>query len=227
MVSGRGCSSPSTRTATPFLCGDLDGDDLVGEAPGRLRRGPALLVRSSANASCSSREIAVLLGDVLGGLAHALEREQRRHLRVQEAPAERGVVHRAVAARERRGRLRHHQRRARHRLDAAGDEEVAVADGDRARGRDDGLEPRAAQAVHRDAGDRLRQPRQQRRHARDVAVVLAGLVGAAEEDVVDLARARRRRARRPPRSRAPRDRRGARRRARRRSGRSACARPRG
>ena len=35
------------------------------------------------------------------------------------------------------------------------------------------------------AGDRVRQPREQRTHARDVAVVLACLVGAAEVDVLD------------------------------------------
>ena len=47
--------------------------------------------------------------------------------------------------------------------------------------------PDAAQPVHRHARDRDGQPGQQRAHARDVAVVLAGLVGAAEEDLVDRA----------------------------------------
>ena len=53
--------------------------------------------------------------------------------RVREAPAERRVVQRAVAARERLLGLRDHERRAGHRLDAARDEQVAVA-GDRPRG---------------------------------------------------------------------------------------------
>ena len=86
--------------------------------------------------------------------------------------------------------------------------------------------PGRAQAVHGHAGHRLRQARQQRRHARDVAVVLAGLVGAAEVDVLDLGRVDagaldRRRDRDAPRGRP-----GAPARARRRSARSACAPPR-
>jgi len=55
---------------------------------------------------------------------------------------------------------------------------------DRARGEADGVQARAAQAVHRGAGHRNRQAREQPRHARHVAVVLAGLVGAAVEHVV-------------------------------------------
>ena len=43
----------------------------------------------------------------------------------------------------------------------------------------EGLEARRAQAVHGHTRHRRRQPGQQRGHARDVAVVLAGLVGAA------------------------------------------------
>ena len=70
-------------------------------------------------------------------------------------------------------------------------------------------------------------PASSARHARDVAVVLAGLVRAAEVDVLDLAAGRRPRARRPPRSRPRRGRRAAHRRARRRSARRACAPPRG
>ena len=37
-----------------------------------------------------------------------------------------------------------------------------------------------------DAGDMIGQPGQQRRHARDVAVVLTGLVGTAIDHIVDL-----------------------------------------
>ncbi len=45
--------------------------------------------------------------------------------------------------------------------------------------------PERAEPVEREAGNRFRQARQQQRHARDVAVVLAGLVGAAEIDFID------------------------------------------
>src|SRR5260370_556178 len=47
------------------------------------------------------------------------------------------------------------------------------------------LEAGRAQSVERDAPDRIRQARQEQRHAGDVAVVLAGLVGAAEIDLVE------------------------------------------
>src|SRR5205085_122536 len=44
----------------------------------------------------------------------------------------------------------------------------------------------AAQAVQGDTARFVRKPRQQPGHAREVAIVLARLVGAAEDDVVDL-----------------------------------------
>ena len=61
----------------------------------------------------------------------------------------------------------------------------------------DRLQPGAAQPVDGLAGDLDREPGEQRGHARDVAVVLARLVGAAEDDVLDRARRRCRSARRP------------------------------
>ena len=64
-------------------------------------------------------------------------------------------------------------------------DELGFASANRARGEIDGIEPRTAQTVDRRAGHAVRQAGQQRRHARDVAIVLAGLVGAAEEDVID------------------------------------------
>src|SRR5262249_62412638 len=47
------------------------------------------------------------------------------------------------------------------------------------------VQARRAQPVDGDAGHRVRQPGQEQRHARDIAVVLAGLVGAAEIDVIE------------------------------------------
>jgi hypothetical protein len=45
---------------------------------------------------------------------------------------------------------------------------------------------RRAEPVQGDARNALGQPGQEQRHARDVAVVLARLVGAAEEDLIYL-----------------------------------------
>jgi hypothetical protein len=68
---------------------------------------------------------------------------------------------------------------------AACDHEVRLARRDQPRGIRDRLEARAAEAVDGDTGDRDRKSREQRAHPADVAVVLAGLVRAAEDHVVD------------------------------------------
>ena len=61
---------------------------------------------------------------------------------------------------------------------------VATTDG--AASGADRIEAGGAEPVQGLAGNRLRHAGKQKRHARDVAVVLAGLVGAAEIDLVDL-----------------------------------------
>ncbi len=53
------------------------------------------------------------------------------------------------------------------------------------RGSADGIEARGTQPVDGHARDDVRQAGEQQRHARDIAVVLAGLVGAAEIDLVE------------------------------------------
>ena len=166
-------------------CDVSDRDQLVVEAAGLVRGRPALLGLEREGVLVIARD-AVALGDVLAGLAHRLEWEHLLQLRIGEAPPERGVVDRLVAAREPVLGLPQHERGPAHRLDAAGDEEVPVARRDRMRSGGDRRQPGRAQPVDRHAGDRLGQPREQHRHARDVAVVLAGLVGGAEVNVLDL-----------------------------------------
>ena len=217
-VSGRGCSSRSSSPA-----GTSSSAKRPAASAAAQRR-----CDSSANASWSSRETLPALGDVLAGLAHRLEREHLLHPRVREAPAERGVPDGLIAARETRA--------------PACPSRAARASSTRRRPRRTGRRPRAITAWQApttadrpEAQSRLtvtpatdsRQPGEQRAHPRDVAVVLAGLVRAAEPDVLDLARRARRHARPPRRSRSPRGRPAAPRRARRRSGRRACGRRRG
>ena len=102
------------------------GNELVGEATGRVRRGPRRC-DSSANASWSSRETLhrsatfspVSPIDSSGNISSIFGLGKRQpSVRVPDG---------LIAARERLLRLSHHQRRARHRLDAARDEQVAVA----------------------------------------------------------------------------------------------------
>ena len=65
---------------------------------------------------------------------------------------------------------------------------VTLAGAHAARGVQHGGEAAAAQAVDRQPARSDRQPGQQRRVARDVAAVLAGLAGAAGNDVLDILR---------------------------------------
>ncbi len=164
-----------------------DRNELVGEASRLVGGGPAALRLERERVLILARH-APPLGDVLARLAHRLRREQLGELRIREAPAERRVVQRPLGAIPRLRRLRRDERGARHRLLAARDEQIAVARDHRVTRADDRSEAGRAQPVDGDAADRVGKPREQRRHARDVAVVLAGLVRGAEPDVLDLIR---------------------------------------
>ena len=187
VVSARGCSSRSTTSGSPFRCGTAIGTIWSSNRPASMAA-TARCWLSSANASWRSRRHAPALGDVLGGLAHRVRVVPLGEPRVDEPPAEGRVGQLARAAVARRLGLELDVRRARHRLDAAADEHVAVADRDRVRRGVDRLEARAAQPVDGQAADLDREVGQQQRHPGDVAVVLAGLVGAAEDDVLDEGR---------------------------------------
>ena len=76
-------------------------------------------------------------------------------------------------------------RHARHRLDAAGEDEVLPAGGDLLRGDVDGLEARGAEAVELHAGDRVGQAGLDRGGLGDVGALVADRRDAAEHDVVD------------------------------------------
>jgi len=104
--------------------------------------------------------------------------------RIDEAPADGGVVN-FRRARKRFAGLAHDERRPRHRLDAAGNGEIHFAGADGARRIADRIEAGRAQPIDGEAGHGLRQPGEQQRHARDVAIVFAGLVGAAEEHFIE------------------------------------------
>src|SRR5207245_4754256 len=162
-------------------------DDLFGKAS-RLLRGDRALVAAEREGVLVLARILVLLGHSLGRLPHLQGAVHRGHLRIDEAPPQRGVVDRLRSARKTCGRLGHDPGRAGHALDAARDHDLGAARLDLA-GRGDGrLHTRAAKTVYGLAGDFDWKAREQKRHPSDVAVVLAGLVGAAEDDVLYLLR---------------------------------------
>ncbi len=173
------------RLALPLR--DRDRDELVGE-PAGLDGGDGALLALERELVLALARDAPALGDVLGGLAHRVRVVALGQARVDEPPAERRVGHLAGAAVVGRFGLELDVRRPGHRFDAAADEHVAIADGDRVRGRVDRLEARPAQPVDGQPADLDREIGQEERHPRDVAVVLAGLVGAAEDDVLDECR---------------------------------------
>ena len=150
----------STTTGVALPLRHLDRDDLAVEAAVLDGRDRALVALERERVLPLARH-APALGDVLGGLAHRIRVVVLGELRVDEAPAERRVLQLARAAIPGRFGLRHHVRRPRHRLDAAGDEHVAVADRDRVGGRVDRLQPRAAQPVDGQPADLDREAGQQ------------------------------------------------------------------
>ncbi len=125
------------------------------------------------------------LGDVLRRLGHRIDTVLCFEFAVNESPAERRVVDFGVAAKS-RGRFREHERRTRHRFDATRDHDVCVAAFDRVCRITNGIHPGTAQPVDGRAGHRRRQAGEQQRHPRDIAVVLARLVGAAIDHIVDF-----------------------------------------
>ena len=163
---------------------DLDRDDLGSEAAIRLGRGSLLLASQRKRVLILACDLEVL-GDVLAGAGHGVVAISGLHLGIDEAPADGGVIHLGVAV-ERGGRLGHHERRPAHAFASARDDEVGLAAADRARGHRHGVEAGAAQTVEGHSARAVGKPRKQPRHAREVAIVLARLVGAAEDDVVDL-----------------------------------------
>ena len=223
VVSARGCSSRDHDGLAPALR-DRDRRDLPGQPPARLRRRGALLRAQREGVLIRARHLE-LRGDVLAGLRHRIDAVLRLDQRVDEAPADRGVVDLGMA-RERRLGLGHDERRPRHALDAARDHQMRLARLDRSRRDQQGVHAGAAQPVDRAAGMACGSPR-----ATGPCARRCGCPRRPDW------RSRAPRRPRPP-SRGPgggpstpsaaprRDRRCARRRARRRSGRSACGRSR-
>ena len=159
-----------------------DRNDLVVEAPCRDRRAGALLAAQGEGVLIAPRHLP-FGRHVLRGLGHRMGAVGLLHLRIDEPPAERGVLE-GDAAGERRVSLVHHERRARHALDAAGNHQLHFTGGNGAGGDGDRIHARAAQPVDGRARHFLRQPGEEQRHSADVAIVFPRLIRAPVDDVV-------------------------------------------
>ena len=124
-----------------------------------------------------------ILRHVLRRLGHGIDTILRLHQRVDETPADRGVIDFALAA-ERLGRLALDERCPGHALHPPGDHQLRIPCPNGARRGADGIQARAAEAVDGGRRDRCRQASQQQGHAPDIAVILTCLVGAAVIQIV-------------------------------------------
>ena len=150
-----------------------------------------------------------LLGDVLGRLAHRLEREARRHLRVLEAPADRRVVDLRRRAREGLLGSSHRERRARHALDAAADGHVRVTVHTRMAAVDTASRPEPQRRFTVTAGTSYGSPARSTAMRATLRLSSPAWLVAPKTTWSSLSFAARRCARGAPRGRGPRDRRGA------------------
>src|SRR2546426_1006232 len=161
-----------------------DGEDLLrelaafnrGDGPPMALEGELILVLP--------RSLRVPFPEVLRRLPHRVVPVLGLEPRVREPPTEGRVpsghvAHGAVEI------LRDRVRRPGHALDAARDEGLALADLDGPRRRVDRREAGRAEAVERHRRHGHGEPREQRGHPRDVAVVLPGLVRAAQVDLLN------------------------------------------
>ncbi|MCY1240086.1 hypothetical protein D9M72_529150 [compost metagenome] len=162
---------------------DRHRDDFLRQPTVRLRCGGLGLAADGKGVLVFAAD-AKIRRDVLASLGHRVDAVLLLHERVDKAPADGGVVDLGVA-REGGICLRHDEGCTRHALDTASDHQFGFAGFDCPRRSDHRIHAGTAEPVDRRAGYADRQASQKQRHARDVAVVLAGLVGAAEDYVID------------------------------------------
>ncbi len=163
--------------------GRVHGHDLVLEHAARPRARGRLLAAQRVGVHVLARD-GVPPGQVVGGLRHveaAVRVEERHHQRVLELPFAEAQAG-ACAADD--------VRRLRHVLHAAGEGEARLAQADHLGGRDHGLDPRAAQAIHGQRGHLDGQAGLQPDVPGAVDRIAGGLQGVAHDDGIDPARLR-------------------------------------
>src|SRR5260221_3868707 len=125
-----------------------------------------------------------LFRDVFAGFRHGVDAVLFFQERINEAPADGGVVN-VRRALKRRFSFGHHERSAGHRFNAARDGEINFTGCDGPCSSSHGIHPRGAQTIDGRAGDGIGKARQQKRHASDVAIVFPSLIGAAEKNFIE------------------------------------------
>jgi len=165
-----------------LLSANPNGLDLLGKVAVRLRFGGALLALQRVNVLLVASDM-IALCDILPGFRHrsraysacilGLTTANRHRVFELHCPAKRLsplAIHKAPASCSRRHR----------------DSEVDLPSYNSTRGCPDGVGAAGAEAIDRHARRADRQTGQQRRHARDIAIIFSGLIGTTEKDVIDL-----------------------------------------
>ena len=166
-----------------LLLGDGHRRDLASQVSSQLG-GHSVGLAAQGHAVLGFALDAEVGGHVFGRFGHAVHAVQLFHAPIDEAPAQGGVVHRVAAAEGGLG-LGHHKRRAAHAFHAAGNHQLRFTAADGAGCTAHRVHATSAQAVDGGARYFWRQAGQQGGHAGHVAVVFAGLVGAAIEHIAD------------------------------------------
>ena len=161
-------------------------NDLLGMESTLLRRDRALLAAQCEGILVSTGNL-VIPRDILAGARHRLGTVKRIEGRVDEAPAHRRVL-KLLAATKGAVSLANHERCTCHALNPARDGKRHLVRTDRARCFAHRLKARGTQAVESHPRHRVRQAGQQQTHPRNVAIILARLVGAAIEHFLDCCR---------------------------------------
>ena len=159
---------------------DRHGDDLVLE-PAGLLGGLGLVLRGQREPVLVLAGDLVLLGDVLGRVAHMIAVEGIPQPVLDHRVDQLGVAHLDAGAQVLG------MRRQRHRFLAACDDDLRIAGGDLLHAECDGPQPRAADLVEAPGGRLLRQSAADRSLACRVLSLRRGQ-HLAEDDLVDLAR---------------------------------------
>ena len=165
-----------------LLLRDCHRNDLLREPPGFLGFGPAGLAAGGKGVLIRPADIE-LDGHIVRRLGHRVDTPITLHLGIDEPPTY-GRVKNAVRPREGGVGFRYHEGSAAHAFYAARNHKIAVTSADRAGRLADCVHPGAAQPVDRRARDGNRQTGQQHRHAGNVAIVFARLIGTAVNQVV-------------------------------------------
>ncbi len=168
-----------------FFLRDGHIEDFFRQAASLDRGGGALLAAQSKSVLIGAGNMK-FLGHNFAGFGHGIGAVLGLQGGIHKAPAECGVFEFQIARKRRIG-FADDERCAGHAFDAARDQQIQFAALDATRGDGNCIHAGAAEAIDGGAGNFFGQAGEKHSHARDVAIVFAGLIGAAVDDVVERA----------------------------------------